>query len=66
MPPPSGAATDDRAATDQPIDVVHLRAMTLADPALEREVLGLFVTQTSALMTQLAAHPDDAAALAHT
>lgn len=66
MPPPSGAAADDRADAGEPIDLAHLRAMTLGDPALEREVLGLFVTQTKGLMSRLAAHPDDAAALAHT
>ncbi len=66
MPPPSGADTGDRADADQPVDLAHLRAMTLGDPALEREVLGLFASQARGLMTRLSAHPDDAAALAHT
>jgi hypothetical protein len=49
-----------------PIDLDHLRKMTLSDPALEREVLGLFVEQTANLMRTLTLLPDNAAALAHT
>jgi HPt (histidine-containing phosphotransfer) domain-containing protein len=49
-----------------PIDLVHLRAMTMSDPALEREVLGLFVAQSGNIMAALTALPRDTAALAHT
>ena len=58
MPPYSAAGP--------PIDLDHLREVTLGDPALEREVLRLFVDQTAALMRTLAALPADAAHLAHT
>jgi hypothetical protein len=40
--PSSPTATDD-----QPIDLQHLRRMTLGDRALEREVLGIFLAQTA-------------------
>lgn len=53
-------------AAHGPIDLDHLRKMTLSDPALEREVLGLFVEQTANLMRTLALLPDNAAMLAHT
>lgn len=49
-----------------PIDLVHLQAMTMSDPALEREVLGLFVAQSGNIMAALTALPRDTAALAHT
>jgi HPt (histidine-containing phosphotransfer) domain-containing protein len=51
---------------DGPIDLTHLRRMTLGDPALEREVLTMFVSQTAHLAASLAKAPTDAAALAHT
>jgi HPt (histidine-containing phosphotransfer) domain-containing protein len=51
---------------DGPIDMTHLRRMTLGDEALEREVLGMFSTQASRLAKELAAMPPDAPALAHT
>jgi HPt (histidine-containing phosphotransfer) domain-containing protein len=58
------------APDDGPIDIVHLRRMTLGDAALEREVLTLFSAQASrqaqALTQALAAMPTDAPALAHT
>jgi len=54
------------AAADGPIDLDHLRKMTLSDPALEREVLQLFVEQSGQLMLTLASLPENAAALAHT
>lgn len=60
MPSPSGAAAHG------PIDLDHLRKMTLSDSALEREVLQLFVEQTANLMRTLASLPENAAALAHT
>jgi HPt (histidine-containing phosphotransfer) domain-containing protein len=60
MPSHSGATAHG------PIDLDHLRKMTLSDPALEREVLGLFVEQTANLMRTLTLLPDNAAALAHT
>lgn len=60
MPSQSGVAAHG------PIDLDHLRRMTLSDPALEREVLRLFVEQTANLMRTLASLPENAAALAHT
>jgi HPt (histidine-containing phosphotransfer) domain-containing protein len=51
---------------DGPIDMIHLRRMTLGDAALEREVLGMFSAQASHLAKALAAMPSDASALAHT
>ena len=54
------------APDDGPIDIVHLRRMTLGDAALEREVLTMFSVQASRLAGTLAAMPADAPALAHT
>lgn len=54
------------APDDGPIDIVHLRRMTLGDTALEREVLSMFSTQAARLAGALAAMPPDAPALAHT
>ncbi|MGO8914173.1 MAG: Hpt domain-containing protein [Bradyrhizobium sp.] len=54
------------APDDGPIDVVHLRRMTLGDVSLEREVLAMFSAQAVGLVGALAALPSDAAALAHT
>jgi HPt (histidine-containing phosphotransfer) domain-containing protein len=51
---------------DGPIDIAHLRRMTLGDAALEREVLSMFSAQASRLVEALAALPPDASALAHT
>jgi HPt (histidine-containing phosphotransfer) domain-containing protein len=51
---------------DGPIDIAHLRRMTLGDAALEREVLTMFSMQASRLAEALAAMPTDAPALAHT
>jgi HPt (histidine-containing phosphotransfer) domain-containing protein len=49
-----------------PIDLEHLRRMTLGDTGLEREVLAMFAAQTVSLIGALAALPPDAGALAHT
>jgi HPt (histidine-containing phosphotransfer) domain-containing protein len=54
------------APDDGPLDIVHLRRMTLGDAALEREVLTLFSAQASRQAQALAAMPIDAPALAHT
>ncbi|WP_024510468.1 Hpt domain-containing protein [Bradyrhizobium sp. ARR65] len=54
------------APSDDPIDVAHLKRMTLSDAGLEREVLAMFLQQTAQLLTRLATRPADAAALAHT
>jgi HPt (histidine-containing phosphotransfer) domain-containing protein len=54
------------APDDGPIDLSHLRRMTLGDSALEREVLTMFSAQASRLAGALAAKPADAPALAHT
>ena len=51
---------------DGPIDIAHLRRMTLGDAALEREVLTMFSAQALRLAKDLAAMPADAPALAHT
>jgi HPt (histidine-containing phosphotransfer) domain-containing protein len=54
------------APDDGPIDIAHLRRMTLGDAALEREVLGMFSAQAQCLVKSLATLPADAAVLAHT
>lgn len=54
------------APDDGPIDLEHLSRMTLGDPALEREVLTMFATQSAKLLDRLAALPPEAGALAHT
>jgi HPt (histidine-containing phosphotransfer) domain-containing protein len=54
------------APDDGPIDIAHLRRMTLGDAALEREVLTMFATQASRLVEALATRPADDGALAHT
>ncbi len=54
------------APDDGPIDIAHLRRMTLGDAALEREVLTMFAAQAACLAGALAAMPADAPALAHT
>lgn len=54
------------APDDAPIDLEHLRRMTLGDAGLEHEVLAMFSAQTASLIGALAAMPADASALAHT
>jgi HPt (histidine-containing phosphotransfer) domain-containing protein len=54
------------APDDGPIDIDHLRRMTLGDAGLEREVLAMFSAQTVSLIDALAALPPEAGALAHT
>ena len=54
------------APDDGPLDLDHLRRMTLGDAGLEREVLAMFSAQAVQLIGTLATMPDDAAALAHT
>jgi HPt (histidine-containing phosphotransfer) domain-containing protein len=51
---------------DGPIDIAHLKHMTLGDAALEREVLAMFAGQAVRLIEALAAWPADAAEIAHT
>jgi HPt (histidine-containing phosphotransfer) domain-containing protein len=51
---------------DGPIDIEHLRRMTLGDAGVEREVLAMFAGQAVRLIDALAALPADAAELAHT
>jgi HPt (histidine-containing phosphotransfer) domain-containing protein len=49
------------------IDEDHLGRMTLGDRSLEREVLAIFVRQTTIMLTRIAgAQPPLAAAAAHT
>ena len=53
-------------AAEEPIDRGHLRRMTLADPALEREVLTLFDRQAGSMIALLgAAEPQALPRLAH-
>jgi HPt (histidine-containing phosphotransfer) domain-containing protein len=54
------------APDDGPIDLEHLRRMTLGDAGLEREVLAMFAAQSVTLVGALAALPAEAGALAHT
>jgi HPt (histidine-containing phosphotransfer) domain-containing protein len=54
------------APDDGPIDIDHLRRMTLGDAGLEREVLAMFSAQAASLIGALAALPPEAGALAHT
>lgn len=54
------------APDDGPIDLEHLRRMTLGDDGLEREVLAMFSAQAVSLIDALATMPADAGALAHT
>ena len=54
------------AADDGPVDLEHLRRMTLGNVGLEREVLGMFARQAGDLAGALAAMPAEAGALAHT
>jgi HPt (histidine-containing phosphotransfer) domain-containing protein len=54
------------APDDGPIDIAHLRRMTLGDASLEREVLAMFSAQAVRLLATLATFPADAGALAHT
>lgn len=50
---------------DGPIDLAHLRHMTLGDESLEREVLAMFAGQATELAAALSQLPPDAAAVAH-
>jgi HPt (histidine-containing phosphotransfer) domain-containing protein len=54
------------APEDGPIDFAHLSRMTLGDPALECEVLTMFVAQSAKLLGELNGLPPGAGALAHT
>src|SRR4051812_20310360 len=51
---------------DGPIDIAHLKRMTLGDAGLEREVLAMFAAQAVRLIEALAALPPEAAEIAHT
>ncbi len=51
---------------DGPIDIAHLKRMTLGDAGLEREVLAMFAGQAVRLIEALAALPADAPQIAHT
>jgi HPt (histidine-containing phosphotransfer) domain-containing protein len=54
------------APDDGPIDIDHLRRMTLGDASLEHEVLAMFSAQAFKLIGRLATLPADAGSLAHT
>ena len=54
------------APDDGPIDIEHLRRMTLGDAGLEQEVLAMFSAQAVRLTGALKVLPADACALAHT
>ena len=49
-----------------PLDLGHLERMSCGDEALAREVLALFLKQTSRLIDALADRPAEVASLAHT
>jgi HPt (histidine-containing phosphotransfer) domain-containing protein len=49
-----------------PIDLAHLRRMTMGDDRLEREVLAMFSAQALGVTGAVAALPAEAGALAHT
>ena len=49
-----------------PVDLDHLKRMTFGEAALEREVLELFLKQTSHLLAELADEPTQVGALSHT
>jgi HPt (histidine-containing phosphotransfer) domain-containing protein len=51
---------------DGPIDIEHLKRMTLGDAGLEHEVLAMFSGQAVRLIDALAGLPPEAAELAHT
>jgi len=54
------------APDDGPIDLQHLARVTLGDATLERQVLGMFASQSANLVEKLTALPAEAGALAHT
>ena len=54
------------APDDGPIDVDHLRRMTLGDIGLEHEVLAMFAAQSAKLLDTLMTLPPEAGALVHT
>jgi len=54
------------APDDGPINLGHLKRMTLGDARLTREVLAMFAGQTAQLIEALDAEPARVAALAHT
>jgi HPt (histidine-containing phosphotransfer) domain-containing protein len=54
------------APDDGPIDIEHLRRMTLGDESLEREVLAMFSAQAVRLVGALAGLPAEGGTLAHT
>jgi HPt (histidine-containing phosphotransfer) domain-containing protein len=61
------AVMTDRDRKPTVIDVTHLERMTLGDRKLEREVLELFVRQTTIMLGRIVgAEPALAAAAAHT
>jgi HPt (histidine-containing phosphotransfer) domain-containing protein len=53
------------APDDGPIDFAHLSRMTLGNPALECEVLTMFVAQSARMLDQLASLPPEAGSIAH-
>jgi HPt (histidine-containing phosphotransfer) domain-containing protein len=53
------------APEDGPLDIGHLRRMTLGDAGLEAQVLAMFLAQTDSLAVALAGLPPDACVLAH-
>jgi HPt (histidine-containing phosphotransfer) domain-containing protein len=58
---PSSLPASDATA----VDLDHLKRMTLGDVALEREVLQMFLKQTSSLLTELADASTQTGALSH-
>lgn len=54
------------APDDGPIDLDHLRRMTLGDAGLEQEVLAMFSAQSARIIGELAGLPAEGAMHAHT
>jgi HPt (histidine-containing phosphotransfer) domain-containing protein len=50
---------------DGPLDLAHLRRMTMGDDSLEREVLAMFAAQASELIEKIVRLPPNVADLAH-
>jgi HPt (histidine-containing phosphotransfer) domain-containing protein len=53
-------------SADCPVDLDHLKRMTSGEQGLEREVLQLFLKQTSRLVAALESLPAETGALSHT
>jgi HPt (histidine-containing phosphotransfer) domain-containing protein len=59
-------ASPPLAPDEGPIDLGHLKRMTLGDAGLSREVLAMFSLQAGRLVEMLASRPEDVETVAHT